>query len=973
MAQADPTSIKVYAYISPSWVELDDRGGSVNASGSLGMSDNKPTTRIADPGKLTVILNNQAGLYTPGGPSVLAGWEDGIPFKMVITYDGIDYTYPYTIDGIQPIFVAGDSYVEVSLVSWMQKAIDFPIINPDLLEDVTADEAITSILATMPVQPASTNLGTGLYVFPTVSDTIKEHTNAYSEFTKLSLSETGFIYEKANGELNFESADFRNGARSLSVIPVPSADIGFLIKESDGGYLLKESDGGKLMLNQTETILFENMAIAIDAPHGKHVINHWQSSAYPKRVDTESVALYETETPIPLQSGETKEFRIFFTSPNGKNRINAIPPVEDNYTKSYLDFEGDGVNAPVVDAIGKTWTNGGIELLEASPTFTPIVGSRSGYFDGTTSWIESPQHVDWEFGSGDFTVKWKEYRFNATSGATVFSRDYSAGFPAFMFGYSDGTNSLVYISSNGSSWDIANGVSFGAHTLNTWVDFEVTRRGNNFYLFKAGTLITSFSSSSAIFSTASKPLSIGRNGTTYLTACIDEVVIKKGIADHIATYTPLTTAFQLSGTFSSMWSAVTLSGTDLSQYLDLTIDYGTNGATLTLYNSGATKGWVYININGYGIYSDSALVDTQSDSTSIATRGYKNENIYQQYQYVLDSAILEGKKHIELEKNPRTVLNSVSFCANKSAYLMSAFLNIDIGDLVRIKQDNLSIDGWYYVQGIEFEMKGKIIMFKWIVRQAFLLASGLSMVACEFRGGVTTDAINFGHIPIVSQDRISHRAFSAWVYLDGPTTADVGVVISNHSDNGGVMVYFNKTGSDMYLRYYNSLYAGGSAGGWSANTKTNTGAWYHVFVSQDTSPSPTTDPLMFQDGVLLAITEGITPSGALDSDYGNPVIVGNIKTSTIDYEYPFDGKIKDVRIYDMDQQGLTPAALAAAIYAEGAGGTAYYDGMVFQAFAVRTSELTDYTDLTLTSSTKLLDAYLGYVGTPNGSPISRIP
>jgi len=75
----------------------------------------------------------------------------------------------------------------------------------------------------------------------------------------------------------------------------------------------------------------------------------------------------------------------------------------------------------------------------------------------------------------------------------------------------------------------------------------------------------------------------------------------------------------------------------------------------------------------------------------------------------------------------------------------------------------------------------------------------------------------------------------------------------------------------------------------------------------------------------------------------------------------------------MDQQTLTPAALAAAISAEGAGGDDYYAGMVFQAFAVRTLDLTTYTNLTLTTSTKLLDAHLGYVGTPNGSPISRIP
>jgi len=194
MAQADPTSIKVYAYISSAWVELDDRGGSVNARGKFGMSDNLPTTRISDPGTLTVILNNSTGIYTPGGPSVLSGWKKGIPFKLVIVYDSGEKTYPYTIEDIQPVFNPGDSFVEVSLKSWMQKAIDFPIVNPGLLENATADEAIVSILADMPIQPASTSLAAGVYEFPTVFDTVKEHTKAYSEFSKLALSETGMIY-----------------------------------------------------------------------------------------------------------------------------------------------------------------------------------------------------------------------------------------------------------------------------------------------------------------------------------------------------------------------------------------------------------------------------------------------------------------------------------------------------------------------------------------------------------------------------------------------------------------------------------------------------------------------------------------------------------------------------------------------------------------------------------------------------------
>ena len=117
--------------------------------------------------------------------------------------------------------------------------------------------------------------------------------------------------------------------------------------------------------------------------------------------------------------------------------------------------------------------------------------------------------------------------------------------------------------------------------------------------------------------------------------------------------------------------------------------------------------------------------------------------------------------------------------------------------------------------------------------------------------------------------------------------------------------------------------------------------------------------------------EAQAPSGAAKSEVGTPLIIGNWETATEDYSKAFDGKIKDARIYDMSKTSTSAADLAAALYAEGAGGTGNFDGMVFQAFAVRTLELSTFEDLTLTDE-KLLDAYNGYIGTPNGSPVVRL-
>src|SRR5687768_533511 len=87
MAQANVTA-RFYAYISGSWVLLDDVSP---AEVSWGISGNSPIDRLADTGELSFALNNSGGLYSPDGPSVLSGWGRGVPLKLVFSYDNEDY------------------------------------------------------------------------------------------------------------------------------------------------------------------------------------------------------------------------------------------------------------------------------------------------------------------------------------------------------------------------------------------------------------------------------------------------------------------------------------------------------------------------------------------------------------------------------------------------------------------------------------------------------------------------------------------------------------------------------------------------------------------------------------------------------------------------------------------------------------------------------------------------------------------
>jgi len=938
-------TFKVYAYLNAAWTDISADVLSNTLRAQWGMGSNKPFDRLAGTGVLNFSLKNTTGKYSPLHASALSGWAKGTLVKLEFTYAATTFVrFRGTVDKVRiDVGEKGSRRVHVTVLDWMDYAAKYPIVNPDLLEDSRTDEAITTIVAAMPIAPQATSYDTGLSTYPTVFDTVGDYTKAYTEFDKLALSEPGYIYpkkDKTNGEtLVFEAMDRRNGLRTLTTV---GADILGVIN---------------------------NEMMGMDVDYGGNIINYITSAAYPKRTDTETIVLSDLETPIYFASGETKTFYKRFTNPVGGNFINALTPTNDSYTKSLIHFDGSKGDE-IIDETGKLWAMNDVNIENGRPYVR--IGSGAGYFDGSASWLETGHSSDWEFGSGDFTIDWWEYRFSATTGRCVTSRNAPAGAPGFIVGLSDGTNSLCHFSSDGVTNDIASAKTFGAIVVDTWVHYAVVRNGSNWYMFKGGTQTDTWTSSAAIFTNTNKALTIGKFGTDYITAMIDEFRISKGIARWTAGFTPQITPYSIEGTFASMWTAANGTGTNLSDNMTLVTDHGTNGTTFTITNGSAYGGWLTnLKTNGYGIYSDGSIDDAQSSSASITSYGYSTANLRQDYHQNLYYGRLEAAKVLEVEKNPRTILNKVYMNANRNNLMMLSFLYLDVGDMVHITETQTAINAFHYIQGVEFSIRsGNIINFGWTLKEAYTTELGLTLMACEFAGGAATDGMNFGYLPLVSDDNATNRIFSAWIYMDSvPTTHDY-MIIAPYSDAGGQYFYVATHATQRLLSFYSTRYAT-TPGNWKCDADAfDLTTWTHVLVHHNLA-SVTNDPVIYINGVSQALTETSTPAGALRSEVGVNTVIGNLNTASMAYTKAFDGKIKDARIYNADNISGTVADLAAAITAEGAGGTAQTTGMVFQAFAVRTGDVTAYTDLTLTDEKKMLETYLGMVGTANGSPVAR--
>jgi hypothetical protein len=216
----------------------------------------------------------------------------------------------------------------------------------------------------------------------------------------------------------------------------------------------------------------------------------------------------------------------------------------DAFTKLLAHFEGANNYNWFFDsslaAHGYATVNGAATVQNGSP----LGVASNGVLSQNSSYLTWPNSADWEFGAGDFTVDWWEYR-SAAGGAAI-CRDVTTVYCPFLLNWTQAGE--IYMTSTGSSWDIANGAGglpnpgFG-QLLTTWTHLAVTRQGNTFRAFRDGVLKSTWTSALAIKSNAN-PLSIGVGQTSnYFVGYMEEVRISKGIARWTANFTPPSKAY----------------------------------------------------------------------------------------------------------------------------------------------------------------------------------------------------------------------------------------------------------------------------------------------------------------------------------------------------------------------------------------------------------------------------------------------
>lgn len=310
-------------YITGSWSDISNYVvGDIEIEYLISSPDED--TKIASVGRMSMVMNNASGNFSPN-----RNFQRGTKIRVRTVYDGTSKNrFIGTIRKIDPDTLEwGDQYVRVDCVDWMQFAVDYPSIVLALQEDIKVNEAVAYLLSLMSVQPESVTYYVGRETFDFTFDNTRRATQIYTELSRLALSEFSNIYLRAGNVLVVESANTRNGTRELTTVPVSPSNLHSILSDPNGGLQLRDEETGFVIL--ADEIISPNLVsgtfqpINIEIENGNALANRVVAKTYPTREDTDSVLLFQLDSPITLPSYGYIGIRGNYADPNGGAPISA--------------------------------------------------------------------------------------------------------------------------------------------------------------------------------------------------------------------------------------------------------------------------------------------------------------------------------------------------------------------------------------------------------------------------------------------------------------------------------------------------------------------------------------------------------------------------------------------------------------------------------------------------------------------------
>jgi len=214
------------------------------------------------------------------------------------------------------------------------------------------------------------------------------------------------------------------------------------------------------------------------------------------------------------------------------------PPLSgnDSFTVLLLNCDGADTSTTFTDtsvggANGNATVTGNAQVDVAQKVF----GTGSLLSDGSGDDIRYASNVDWQFGTGDFTIDFR-LRLSSLTTCSLMNNMNTIGTNGWAFRFMSGGTGIRFLTNSGSATDRAWSPSIGA-----WYHVAFARSGSTLKLFVDGTQLgADITNSEALSNGGGDPLIIGNSqfiGES-LPGWMDEIMISKGIARWTSNFTP---------------------------------------------------------------------------------------------------------------------------------------------------------------------------------------------------------------------------------------------------------------------------------------------------------------------------------------------------------------------------------------------------------------------------------------------------
>lgn len=353
MTAVYPTQTITEFYNGSNWIDISAYVVE-DIKGVSGFSSNNPTNRMAGLGTLDLELNNVSNLFTvygndaARGLSTLTGWKRGAKIRVRTIVGG--KSKPIWTGRIADIVsddgTWGTRQAHVKCVDYIDILTRYSMKSTDILINQTVDSAATALLSLLPIQPEATLFDAGLETFPAVFSNIGEKTKALGELNKLMLSELGYGCILKDGTFRIENKNARNGMRELDQVGTYPPDRNQLKLLSGDTFKLLSGDTLALESPVAAGLTYtpEKLSLTMDDSQD---INGVSCKAYPVRIDTSLVVVFNLGNAMALAGGATVTFTGKYTNPSGGGSISATnqqTPVSVTDYKMYANSDGTGTD-----------------------------------------------------------------------------------------------------------------------------------------------------------------------------------------------------------------------------------------------------------------------------------------------------------------------------------------------------------------------------------------------------------------------------------------------------------------------------------------------------------------------------------------------------------------------------------------------------------------------------------------------------